>query len=832
MAQVTPIDQFCNGRLGLPELLTQIDQTFSKGDSSEQSALLDSWRKNELKKVLDRRVYNLIDEKLEAAYSKTRLDAPAEDKTVIASSAVGLRPGYVLNGRFILEEVLGQGGMGVVYRATDLRRKEAQDRDPNVAIKVLSDDFRNHPDSFRALQREARKAQGLAHPNIIAVYDFDREGSLIYLTMEYLSGTPLDKQMKSRKGPRPVAQVLPIVKAVAAALAFAHENGIVHSDLKPANIFITDNGRVKVIDFGIARAVNHPDALGEREVTVFDAGQLRALTPAYASIEMIEGQPPDARDDIFALGCITYELITGRHPYGRVMATDARDEGIVAKKPRQLSSRQWRALAGTLSLIRQDRTPTAQQFINEFAGSPKRLPLAAVLGGGAAAAMLVGLTMLYFIGEVSFGSHGPEVVRSGTEPSAAEAERRAAEEAKQRASQLAAAEASKRDAERLAAEASRRETERQAAAAARQETERQAAAETARKETERQAAAETARKEAERQAAAETAHKEAERQAAAETARKEAERQAAADTARKEAERQTAADTARKEAERQATAEAARKEAERQAAADAARKEAERQAAADAARKEAERQAVAETARNAAERQAVEVAGSDLERQGAEATRKEAERKAADATQSEAKRKAAEAAQREAERKAAEAAQSEAKRKAAEAAQREPERKAAEAAQSEAKRKAAEAAQLEAERKAADAARRETQLQAADAAREQSARDGKSGEQVAVLNVPKLSEASLMGSWCSGPIKIRLSSTEWRFQPTNGSETVLPVTQYRVSSDKIIVYSKDTQNRDMTTEFGGVRGDQMTQIRGKFLSSDSWNTYDRVFKKC
>jgi serine/threonine protein kinase len=796
MAQVTPIDQFCNGRLGLPELLTQIDKTFSKGDSSEQSALLDSWRKNEQKKVLDRRVYNLIDEKLEAAYSKTRLDAPAEDKTVIASSAAGLRPGYVLNGRFILEEVLGQGGMGVVYRATDLRRKEAQDRDPNVAIKVLSDDFRHHPDSFRALQREARKAQSLAHPNIIAVYDFDREGSLIYLTMEYLSGTPLDKQMKSRKGPRPVAQVLPIVKAIAAALAFAHENGIVHSDLKPANIFITDNGRVKVIDFGIARAVKHPDAPpGEREVTVFDAGRLRALTPAYASIEMIEGQPPDARDDIFALGCITYELITGRHPYGRTMATDARDEGIVPKKPRQLSSRQWRALAGTLSLIRQNRTPTAQQFINEFAGSPRKLPLAAILGGGAAAAMLVGLTMLYFIGEVSFGSHGPEVARPGSEPSAAEAERRAAEQAKQQASQLAAAEASKRDAERQAAEASRRETERQAAAAARQETERQAAAETARKETERQTAAEAARKEAERQAAAETARKETERQATAEATRKEAERQAAAETARKEA-------------ERQAAGEAARKEAERQAAAETARKEADRQAAADVSRKEAEQQAVAETARKAAERQAVETAGSDLERQGAEATRKEAERKAAEATQSEAKRKAAEAAQREAERKAAEAAQSEAKRKAA------------------------EAAQLEAERKAEDAARRETQRQAADAAREQSARDAKSGEQVAVLNVPKLSEASLMGSWCSGPIKIRLSSTEWRFQPTNGSETVLPVTQYRVSDGKIIVYSKDTQNRDMITEFGGVGGDQMTQIRGKFLSSDSWSTYDRVFKKC
>jgi hypothetical protein len=796
MVQATPIDQFCRGRLGLPELLTEIDKTFSKGDSSEQSALLDSWRKNELKKVLDRRIYNLIDEKLETAYSKTRLGAAAEDKTVIAPSAASLRPGYLLNGRFILEEVLGQGGMGVVYRATDLRKKEAQDRDPNVAIKVLNDDFRHHPDSFKALQREARKAQSLAHPNIITVYDFDREGSLIYLTMEYLSGTPLDKQMKSLKGPRPVAQVLPITKAVAAALACAHENGIVHSDLKPANIFITDNGRVKVIDFGIARAVKRPEAGDDREATVFDPGQLRALTPAYASVEMIEGRPPDARDDIFALGCITYELITGRHPYGRVMATDARDEGIVPKRPSQLSSRQWRALAGTLSLTRENRTPTAQQFINEFAASAKKMASAAVLGGWAAAAVLVGLTMLYFIGEVSFsfGSHEAEVAISGTETSAAEAERRAAEEAKKAASQLAAAEAAREQAARQAAEAARRETERQTA-------------EAARKEAERQAAAEATRKEAERQAAAEATRKEAERQTAAEAARKEAERQTAGEVARKEAERQTAGEVARKEAERQAAAEAARKEAERQAAAEAAGKEAERQAAAEAAGKEAERQAAAEAARKAAERQAVEAARSDGERQAAEAARKEAERKAAETARKEAERQAAETVRKEAERKAADAARKEAERQAALAASKETERRAAEAAKNEAARKAAEAARRDAE-------------------------GAKPGDQVAVLNVPKPTETSLLGAWCASGVKIRLSSTEWRFQLPGGEEARLSVTQYRVAGDKILLYSRDGQGRETITEFGGIGGDQMTQIRGKFVDADSWNNYNRIFKRC
>jgi hypothetical protein len=712
MAQVTPIDEFRDGRLGLPELLTEIEKTFSKGDSSEQAALLNSWRKNELKELLDRRVYNLIDEKIETAYSKTRLGAAADEKTIIAPSAVTLRPGYILNGRFTLEEVLGRGGMGVVFRATDLRKKEAQDRDPNVAIKVLSDDFRNHPDSFKALQREARKAQSLAHPNIITVYDFDREGSLIYLTMEYLSGAPLDKQMKGRRGPWPMGQVLPIVKAIGAALAFAHENGIVHSDLKPANIFITNGGRIKVIDFGIARAVKRSDGGGDAEATVFDVGRLRALTPAYASIEMIEGRPPDVRDDIFAFGCITYELITGRHPYGRIMATDARDEGIVPKKPRQLSSRQWRALAGSLSLMRDYRTPTVQQFIDEFAGHPKKLPLAAMLGGGAAAAMLVGLAALYLAGDINLGGHETEVTNT------TEAEHRAAEQAKKEAARLAAVEAAQREADRRAAEA-------------------------ARKDAERQAAAEAARKDAERQAAAEAARKDAERQAAAEAARKDAERQAA-EAARKDAERQTAAEAARKDAERQAAAEAARKDAERQAAADTAPNDTERQAAAEAARK-------------------------DAERQRAEAAKKEAERKAA------------------------------------------------------------EAGQREAERKAAEAARKDAQRQAADS---QNPNNGKAGGQVAALNVPKLSSSSLFGSWCSGSVKISLSSSEWRFQLSNGTEITLPVTQYRVLADKISVYSKDSQGHDLITEFGGISDNRMTQIRGRFLDADDWNNYNRVFNKC
>jgi len=105
----------------------------------------------------------------------------------------------LLKNRFIFEKVLGAGGMGVVYKAKDLLKVEAQDRDPYVAIKVLSDEFKTHPEAFIALQRESRKTQRIAHPNIVNVHDFDRDGDNVFMTMEYLEGKPLDKLISDYK---------------------------------------------------------------------------------------------------------------------------------------------------------------------------------------------------------------------------------------------------------------------------------------------------------------------------------------------------------------------------------------------------------------------------------------------------------------------------------------------------------------------------------------------------------------------------------------------------------------------------------------------------------
>src|SRR5512144_796689 len=145
--------------------------------------------------------------------------------------------GDVIRGRFVLEKELGSGGMGTVFKALDRLRQEARDREPYVAVKVLSETFRRQPLSFIALQREAKKAQKLNHPNIVRVYDFDRDDSTIFLLMEYLSGKSLETVIRSMSSPNarglPLPRVLSIVEGIAAALSFAHANGIGHFDLKP-----------------------------------------------------------------------------------------------------------------------------------------------------------------------------------------------------------------------------------------------------------------------------------------------------------------------------------------------------------------------------------------------------------------------------------------------------------------------------------------------------------------------------------------------------------------------------------------------------------------------
>jgi len=286
--------------------------------------------------------------------------APPSTKNLV------LKPGAIVKERFVLEKLLGQGGMGSVFLAKDLIKEEANDSNPYVAIKFLNEDFKKHPQSLISLQREAKKSQTLAHPNIVNVYDFDRDGDTVYMTMEHMEGRPLDELLRANHGKGIKHEdAIKIIDDVSKALAYAHENLLVHSDFKPGNVFVTKNGTAKVLDFGIARAVKHQgDQSGDQ--TLFDAGDLGGLTPAYASCEMLEGKAPTPSDDIYALGCVAYEMLSGSHPFNKLPANKARDQKLTPPLLKQLDKKQSNALLHSLKFSNSERTENAQEFIADF----------------------------------------------------------------------------------------------------------------------------------------------------------------------------------------------------------------------------------------------------------------------------------------------------------------------------------------------------------------------------------------------------------------------------------------------------------------------------------
>ncbi|MEY4718851.1 MAG: hypothetical protein RL563_1469 [Pseudomonadota bacterium] len=312
----------------------------------------------------------------------TQLDIPPKANTGTISTRLttesllqGLDPslpyteltvGSTLKNRFVLEDILGVGGMGMVFKASDLRKVEAADKDHFVALKVLNQEFQSNPMALVALQRETKRAQNLAHPNIIKVFDFDRDGAHVFMSMEYLQGRPLSHLIREHADSgMPFKKAWPIIRAMADALGYAHQKNIVHSDFKPGNVFISDDGEVRVLDFGIACAINRSEKDG-RDVTVFNARDLGAMTPAYASLEQLQHREPDPRDDIYALGCISYELLTGKHPFGRLSAEKAMELNLSPKPIPQLKRRQWKMLQKSLAFKQDQRCASIAEFLGDL----------------------------------------------------------------------------------------------------------------------------------------------------------------------------------------------------------------------------------------------------------------------------------------------------------------------------------------------------------------------------------------------------------------------------------------------------------------------------------
>lgn len=289
-----------------------------------------------------------------------------------------------LKQRFVLQEKIAAGGMGIVYKAVDLRRQEARDREQYVAIKVIGQVFlEKFPDAFISLQREARKAQQLAHPNIVTVYDFDRDGDTVFMTMEWLQGQSLEALLDAQHGaPLSLERAFAIIQEVGKGLSYAHSKGVVHSDIKPGNIFITQSNEVKILDFGIATAVARND--GDTTATVYNPRNLGVLTTAYAPPEMFYGAAADPRDDVYSLAVVCYELLAGRHPFDKLSTLDAVQHQRKPAKIRRLSQSQWKALLAALAFQRDQRTASVALFVTALTAqrrASKPLLLGAAMAG-------------------------------------------------------------------------------------------------------------------------------------------------------------------------------------------------------------------------------------------------------------------------------------------------------------------------------------------------------------------------------------------------------------------------------------------------------------------
>jgi serine/threonine protein kinase len=307
----------------------------------------------------------------------TRLADVAADAHVIraapGSSVVVRGPGKVvemgrvLRNRYVLERRLGSGGMGTVFKALDRHRYDLPSANRHVAIKILHDEMDKAPQALSKLRREFYCTQALSHPNIVKVYELDRDDDLSFFTMELLDGELLSAVIE-RLSPLAIARqyAWAIIAELGAGLAHAHARNVVHSDLKPQNIMLTNSGEVRILDFGASSGATRyrPNAEGLPRSNPIE------LTPAYASCELLEGKPAESRDDLYALACVSYALLAGEHPFQHQRSTEARERGLVARRPPGLTRQQWQTLAMGLSWRRADRSISVREWLDRLNPGP------------------------------------------------------------------------------------------------------------------------------------------------------------------------------------------------------------------------------------------------------------------------------------------------------------------------------------------------------------------------------------------------------------------------------------------------------------------------------
>ena len=275
----------------------------------------------------------------------------------------------VLGGRYRIERLLGAGGMGTVYRARDLLQEQFGDPDPYVALKILGEAFAESPDASALLFSEYALTRQLRHPNVLRMYSFnvDSAHQRVFVVMELLSGPTLDLLLCERPLGLPWAELREIALPLLDALAHAHGRGVLHGDIKPSNVLLSDDG-VRLFDFGLGQA----EAGTLEGLAHVSRSRFNAWTPGYAAPEILEGKPLTRTADIYALGCLLYELASGKHPYNRMRATEARDqkEQSPPTRPKNLPPCLWPSLRTALAFDPAQRTITVEQLLKAASTTP------------------------------------------------------------------------------------------------------------------------------------------------------------------------------------------------------------------------------------------------------------------------------------------------------------------------------------------------------------------------------------------------------------------------------------------------------------------------------
>lgn len=363
------------------EIRRKLKQVFESGDMRQQtfrlvSALLDGfvsesvataptdWGTSDNRMTLPNNpVSEPVSEPLDDFAATTVIPVTVEAGQSRATTS-RLQVGSVLRDRFVLQQKVAGGSMGMVYKALDRRLAESGSDEQWVAIKVLSTALAENAVALRALQQEAAKGRCLVHPNIVRFIDLDRDGDQFFIVMEWMEGRTLAEILDSRDRlnlDRDTA--IRMFRQIGEALDYAHRCGIVHADIKPGNVMVLSDGSAKLFDFGVARVQQ------QRVDRSFDPGVLGALTPAYSSMQVLTGEEPVAADDVFSLACLVYRLVAGYRVFGPRNAAEAAEEGMEPQRPQGFNDGQWRTVKKALSYPRITRYETVREFLDAFEGA-------------------------------------------------------------------------------------------------------------------------------------------------------------------------------------------------------------------------------------------------------------------------------------------------------------------------------------------------------------------------------------------------------------------------------------------------------------------------------